>query len=224
MVRCEARIWPSAAFCVAIRGAEVDTTRFLDKMTTTPYIDFHTHHPSREGETVLQDGVHTWGAHPWHLAFPPEERLPQAMAIGECGLDRLCNTPYDAQMEAFRRQIRLSEQLQKPLILHCVRAVDDVLRLKREERASQPWIFHAFRGKPAQMRSLLAHGLYVCFGFRYNEESLRECPADRLLLETDDDPRPVSLLYGEAAQVRQIDIQTLQNQMLENFNRLFNPL
>ena len=184
-------------------------------------IDFHTHHPSRQGERVILDGTDTWGAHPWDLRFPPEERLAGAMAIGECGLDRLCSTPYEAQLEAFRRQIRLSEQFRKPLILHCVRAVDDVLRLRREEQARQPWLFHGFRGKPALMQQLLAHGLYLSFGFRHNEESLAACPADRLLLETDDDPRPVGLLYAEAARLRHTSFNELQDQMHENFRTLF---
>ena len=39
-------------------------------MSDTLYIDFHTHHPSREGEYVVQDGVHTWGIHPWQAHLP----------------------------------------------------------------------------------------------------------------------------------------------------------
>ena len=39
-------------------------------MSDTLYIDFHTHHPSREGECVVQDGVHTWGIHPWQAHLP----------------------------------------------------------------------------------------------------------------------------------------------------------
>lgn len=186
-------------------------------------IDFHTHHPSREGETVIQDGIDTWGAHPWHPQFPPEALLPQALAIGECGLDRLCSTPYAEQMEVFRRQIRLSEQLHKPLILHCVHAIDDVLRMQMEEQATQPWIFHAFRGKPQQLGQILRRGMYASFGFRHNAESLVACPAERLLLETDDDPRPVSHLYQEAARMRHTDICGLEKAMLHNYQLLFEP-
>ena len=186
-------------------------------------IDFHTHHPSREGETVIQDGIDTWGAHPWHPQFPPEARLPQALAIGECGLDRLCTTPYERQIEVFRQQIRLSELLHKPLILHCVHAIDDVLRMQMEEQATQPWIFHAFRGKPQQLRQILRRGMYVSFGFRHNSESLIACPAERLLLETDDNPRPVSQLYQEVARLRHMDIDELEQTMLHNFQTIFDP-
>lgn len=172
---------------------------------------------------MIQDGIDTWGAHPWHPEFPPEARLPQALAIGECGLDRLCTTPYAVQIEAFRRQIRLSEQLHKPLILHCVHALDDVLRMQMEEQATQPWIFHAFRGKPQQLRQILRRGMYVSFGFRHNVESLAACPAERLLLETDDDPRPVSLLYKEAARLRHTDPGQLEETMQCNYQAIFSP-
>lgn len=185
------------------------------------YIDFHSHHPSREGETVIQDGVDTWGIHPWTLSVPstqPDERLT---AIGECGLDRLCPTPYEDQLEAFHRCIAESERLQKPLFLHCVRAIDDCLRLHSELAVSQPWIWHGFRGKASQLLQLLPHGFFFSFGFRFNEQALRACPADRLLLETDDDSRPVRLLYRQAADLRGVTDEELCRKMQENRIRLF---
>ena len=186
-----------------------------------PLIDFPTHHPSREGETVILNGTDTWGAHPWNPIFPPIERLSKALAIGECGLDRLCDTPFEAQLNAFRRQIRLSEQYAKPLVLHCVKALDDVLRLQLEEHATQPWIFHAFRGKPQQMKQLLRRGMYVSFGFRHNTESLIACPLSRLILESDEDPRPIRLLYEEAARLRQMDVEVLAQEMTNRYEELF---
>ncbi|MCR4921755.1 MAG: TatD family hydrolase [Bacteroidaceae bacterium] len=187
------------------------------------FIDFHTHHPSREGEVVILNGTDTWGAHPWNPVFPPIEHLSKALAIGECGLDRLCDTPYETQLEAFRRQIRLSEQYGKPLILHCVKALDDVLRLQLEERAIQPWIFHAFRGKPQQIRQLLKRGMYVSFGFRHNTESIQSCPIERMLVESDEDPRPIRLLYEKIASLRQMDIEELAREMACRYKELFHP-
>lgn len=134
--------------------------------------------------------------------------------IGECGLDRLCPTPFPLQLAAFEAQIRLSERLRRPLVLHCVRAADDVLRLHRG--TTQPWIWHGFRGKPEQMQQLLQHGFYLSFGFRFNEDSLRTCPANRLFLETDDDPRPVATLYAVAAALRGTTPEDLNLQCWDN--------
>jgi len=190
-------------------------------MTPSSFIDFHTHHPSREVETVILDGRDTWGIHPWTLAVPDRTPLPSDVAIGECGLDRLCSTSYEEQVEAFRRCITESERLQKPLFLHCVRAVDDCLRLRSELGARQPWVWHGYRGSPEQLNQLLSHGFLFSFGFRFNRQSLMACPADHLLLETDEDPRPVSVLYEQMAAIREVSVQELIRQMQQNFLRIF---
>ncbi len=186
------------------------------------YIDFHTHHTNaNEKEKAIVDGRDTWGIHPWTLATPSAPPTADIMAIGECGLDRLCDTPHDLQQEAFTRCIRESERLGKPLFLHCVKSIDDCLRLRKEMNAKQPWIWHGYRGNATQMRQLLPLGLYFCFGFRFNEEALAACPLDRLLLESDEDPRPVALLYSAVSQQLGCSTEQLAAQMQRNYNALF---
>jgi TatD DNase family protein len=188
------------------------------------FLNIHTHHELPEGETT----VLSVGLHPWHLTEDWMEKMPEIEQmlmkgdsfVGECGLDRVCETPYERQVAAFAEQITLSERLHRPLILHCVRALDDVLRLKRA--ASQIWVFHGFRGKPQQLRQLLDHGFYVSFGFRYNEESLMLCPIDRLFLETDDAPRSIVPLYESVARLRKISVVELQEQLWANLRNVMN--
>ncbi len=187
-------------------------------------IDFHTHLESLQGETVLQQDVHTWGIHPWRAVAEDEAAtLPPGpwQAIGECGLDRLCATPWDIQQQVFRRQILLSETHRLPLILHCVKAQDELLALRKELRPEMPWILHGFRGKPVQMHQLLRHGLYISFGSLFHEESVRECPLERLLVETDDRPIAVREVYEHIALVRDIPIDELAARMQENYRILF---
>lgn len=189
------------------------------------YIDFHAHHASLAGECVIQDGVDTHGRHPWHLTSTPPHSgggREGVLAIGESGLDRLCDTPYDLQLQVFREEVSLSEQLRKPLFLHCVRAIDDVLRIRRELRALQPWIWHGYRGNAQQLHQLLDHNFYFSFGLKYNTEALLACPLDRLLLETDDNTQhPISELYTEVANLRKISVEELIKQMHSNFRTLF---
>ena len=146
--------------------------------------------------------------------------IPCRPFVGECGLDRLCTTPYDLQLAAFDAQIRLSERLARPLVIHCVRAIDDVLRLHRGVR--QPWILHGFRGKPQQLRQLLDNGLYISFGLRFNAESLRQCPPQRLFLETDDTPSPIATLYEQAAALLGTTPTALNRQCWSNLRLLQN--
>ncbi len=182
------------------------------------YLNFHTHRPLPIDEL----SVPSFGLHPWHLTDDWASRLkvlePSLMSegtfVGECGLDKLCQTPYSLQCEAFEAQIALSERLCRPLILHCVRAVDDVLRLKLGTR--QPWIWHGFRGKPEQMNQLLHHGFYISFGLRFNEACISECPLDRFFLETDDAPQSVVPLYEAVARRRFMSVEALCEQMWSN--------
>lgn len=125
------------------------------------------------------------------------------------------------QEEVFLQHIALSERLGKPLIIHCVKALDRLLRLRREQNPTMPWMFHGFRGKPQQLRSLLDAGFYVGFGFRHNTESLRLCPLERLLLESDDEQNPISFLYNKVAAERGMETADLCDEMGKNYQKFF---
>ena len=183
------------------------------------YIDFHTHHvPTQADVVAVVDGRDTWGVHPWKAdeTFVVPD-LTEKFAIGECGLDAACGVPMEKQLKVFAQQVELSELEGKPLIIHCVKAIDQLLRLRRELHPKMPWMFHGFRGKPQQLHSLLAAGFYVSFGFHYNEESLKLCPPERLMLETDADECSIVDLYEDVAKLRGISIASLCAAMAENY-------
>lgn len=154
--------------------------------------------------------VYSVGIHPWNVGRVTDRSLrllaslaaePQVVAIGECGLDGVAEAVRSdfaakgggrreilaAQTELLHMHFALSEQLGKPMILHVVKAYDEILRLKKLWRPSQQWVIHGFRGKPQLARQLLDHGFYLSFGRKYNAESLALTPPSRLLRETDDE-------------------------------------
>ena len=188
------------------------------------YIDFHTHQvPVSKNVIAIVEGRDTWGIHPWKAdeTFVVPD-LSAKLAIGECGLDGLRGPSMAVQESVFLEQIRLSEELGKPLIIHCVKAFDRLLQLRKELNPKQSWMFHGFRGKPQQLRSLLDAGFFVSFGFQHNEESLRICPIDRLLLETDDDEfHPIDEIYNNVARKRELEVTSLVKQMTENYRAFF---
>ena len=187
------------------------------------YIDFHTHHaPTATDVIAVVDGRDTWGIHPWRSdVVCPVPDLSDRLAVGECGLDTLRGPSMETQLQVFRQQIALSEASSKPLVIHCVKALDQLLSLHRELRPKMPWMFHGFRGKSQQLRSLLNAGFYISFGFCYNEESLYLCPLDRLMLETDDDARSIIELYNKVADVRGVNVSFLCAAMAENYLAFF---
>ena len=134
------------------------------------------------------------GLHPWDVTESFENQLgvlkgllanTRVLAVGECGFDALKGPSHELQEQAFIRQVELSEQFCKPMILHVVRDFDSVIRLRKQLKPTQPWLIHGFRGGPEQMNQLYAQGILVSFGLKHNTESVRQVPSDRLFLETD---------------------------------------
>lgn len=117
---------------------------------------------------------------------------PVVVAIGEIGLDYFRDhSPRDVQRDAFRRQLALARELDKPVVLHCRDAHDDLLAILGERA---PWrgIAHCYSGGPERLDAYLGLGLHVSIAgpVTYkNAEGLRAAaravPAERLLLETD---------------------------------------
>lgn len=159
-----------------------------------PFINFHTHHPFFEGEISLGDE--------------------------ECGMDTRWNIPLKVQEEAFRRKVQESEERHTYLTIHCVKTLDHILRIHNELKPLQPWMFHGFRGKPQQLRSLLTARIFVSFGLNYNKESLQLCPLEMMCLETDDHPCSIKPLYDEIASIKGISTAQLQVVMIENARKI----
>jgi TatD DNase family protein len=89
------------------------------------------------------------------------------------------------QTNIFLHHVELSERLEKPLTIHCVRAFDRMLMLRKQLRPTQPWVIHGFRGKPELAQQLLAAGFDLSFGTLFNAESFNLCPPERRFTETD---------------------------------------
>ncbi|MCF0196723.1 MAG: TatD family hydrolase [Bacteroidaceae bacterium] len=185
------------------------------------FCDFHTHHATTGKNIALVQDVHTQGVHPWRVK---EENLnfcpsPDAIFIGECGLDKLHDN-IELQKKVFTRHIELSETMRRPLLIHCTRAWEELVLIAKTTRRTQPWIIHGFRGKPQLMHKLLSHNFYISFGMNFNEESLRACPLDHMLLETDDAPVSIESIYKKASKIKQISMEELCQHMLENYMTL----
>ncbi len=207
-------------------------------------IDIHTHQLVHvPGEAIVsclpdaffpqEGGWYSVGIHPWQLGsydwtdtafrahFESLVRHPQVLAVGEAGLDKLISVSLDSQTDALRYQADVAEAIDKPLILHLVKATTELLVLKRELNPRVPWIVHGFRGKAQLALDLVRHGLYLSFGARYQEEALRQMPADRLFLETDESDSPISDLYERAAFIRGVTCDELMETVSRNVRSVF---
>ena len=137
----------------------------------------------------------------------------------------MCGVAREAQTAALRAQLRLARERGLPVVLHCVRAFEPLMR---ELAACPPpaAIFHGFIGSPEQARQAVAKGYYLSFGertfaSRKTLEALREVPSDRLFFETDDSPAAIETIYARAAEVRRTTVEELRRATAENYRRLF---
>ena len=213
-----------------------------------PWVDVHTHHFSPSGTVAiyaydpleggpLPDTPYSTGCHPWKIGTRKSDSMqsllrssvtPKTVAIGEIGLDYLVanSIPQRQQQEAaLRWQMGIAVQYRLPVIIHCVKAYDPLMRILKD--ASVPILIHGFCGSSQQADQLLDKGYYLSFGrqlFRSTKTrtALGMVPADRLFLESDTEPATfLPQLYEQAASIRQVTTEALRQTIFENYNRIF---
>ena len=171
------------------------------------------------------------GIHPWYLADNDAENQleslrkaignRQVVAIGECGLDKLKGPSMELQASVFRKEIALAEEHNLPMVIHCVKAYNELVQIKKSTHPQQPWIIHGFRGKEALAKEFIQHGFYLSFGACYQEEALRSVPVERLFIETDESELSIEDIYLRIAQSRGMDLKELTESIKKNVERVF---
>lgn len=211
-----------------------------------PFVDIHTHKADATPVSIRSlrlggGGVPQWqpgsfsaGVHPWDAESVGAAGLEQALAlletaplaaVGEIGLDYARAVDRDRQREVFGLQLDVALRRGLPVVLHCVRAMDDTLAVLRgkEFRAV---IFHGFSGPPEQALQLVRMGYYLSFGealFRSDKaaEALAAVPLERVFFETDDSPATIDRVYDCAAHMLEMPEQELQQAIYTNYERIF---
>ncbi|MFY7913007.1 MAG: TatD family hydrolase [Emticicia sp.] len=178
----------------------------------------------------------TWlsaGIHPWYINENNQKNQLEKLAklakyqdiklIGECGLDRLKGSPLPLQEEVFIKQIRIAEEVKKPLIIHCVKCFNELISIKKIVRPKVPMILHGFNNNFHIAQAILERGFYVSLGTALlNENSnaahlLPKIPLDKLFLETDDKETPIIEIYEKASFLLKIPIDKLIDTIFANY-------
>ena len=193
----------------------------------TPFIDLHTHH------TYIDSGLYSYGIHPWNVDVECDMGLLEHLleegrlaAIGETGIDRIHQGTLPLQFEIFEKHILLSEQYQKPLIIHNVKATADLLRLHKKHQPRQTWIIHGFNGSVEEVSQLTGCGCCLSVGDslfypnRKISKSISSIPLDDLFLETDTSEKTIQQIYEKASELLNLSIERLKEQIFTNFARL----
>jgi TatD DNase family protein len=179
---------------------------------------------------------YTYGIHPWFLNEENFERqlalveqiarLPFIIALGEAGFDRLRGPSAELQRIAFEEQIVISEELKKPVVIHCVRAWDELLSSRKKLKARMPWLVHGYRGNYNLASQLLAKGMYLSFWYDFvirpeAAKLLKQLPTDRIFLETDGAEIDIRNIYEKVAIDLNLSVEELKSITQNNFNTFF---
>jgi TatD DNase family protein len=179
---------------------------------------------------------YSYGIHPWYINTNYRDVLERlhlvgrdrrCLAIGECGLDKLIKTDMRLQTEIFEEQIALANEINKPLIIHCVKAFNEVLYSLEKKQNKVPVIVHGFNNNMNIANELLKSGVKLSFGkalltFGSNaSEVIRHVGRHNFFLETDDSDISIKYIYKKAAELLGIDEEILKEQLKSNYQKTF---
>lgn len=176
------------------------------------------------------------GIHPWFIV---EERLEtdfviiesklqkaNCLAVGECGLDKRIEVPMELQQMVFEKQLLLAQKYQKPVVIHCVAAFQELIEIIKKLNITVPILIHGFSKSEQLAKQLLDNGFYISFGkyLLLNPELelvFKSMPNDRFFLETDTVEKGIEAVYELAAKYKGISVKEVQNLVNDNFANVF---
>jgi TatD DNase family protein len=127
---------------------------------------------------------------------------------------------------AFEEQIAISEKTDKPVVVHCVKAWDELLSVQKKIKPKMPWLVHGFRGNKELADQLLSKGMYLSFWYDFvlRPESgalLKHLPVDRIFLETDGADTDIRKIYEKVAKDLDLSVDKLKSVIISNYINFF---
>ncbi|WP_282630862.1 TatD family hydrolase [Empedobacter sedimenti] len=211
------------------------------------FLNAHTHHLSHQSDVLdlynqfpeaINDEAQLFsvGIHPAYIKTSSiEEELEiilqnlsnkNCLAIGEIGLDKLCETNFELQIDVFERQLQLASEYHFPVIIHSVRAYQEILHIRKKLKLTIPFIFHGFNKNEQILNQIVAQNCYASFGknLLYNKNLqiiFAKLSANHFFLENDASEISIKEIYTIAAEIRNSTIEELQLQQAENWKSVF---
>lgn len=218
------------------------------------YIDIHTHygalrdyntfsvinlmaHEENKPDINVPGVSYTFGIHPWYLTETNHDRQiaevaceagnSSVIAIGEAGFDKIKGPSPDLQRRTFEEQVIIAEEHNKSVVIHCVRAWDELLMAHKRLKPSNPWLVHGFRGNKELAAQLILKNMFLSFWFDFiiRPEAaglIRSLPKERIFLETDGSGVDIRDIYKKVAADIELTIDELKGIIYNNFNVFFN--
>jgi TatD DNase family protein len=175
------------------------------------------------------------GIHPEHASKTSDYQLQELfnsvnglsnfVAVGEIGLD----TRYpemDLQEEVYIFQLKMASKFNKPVILHCVNAWQPCMHLHKKHAPNTALIYHGFN-KTSQTQDILKYlPCYISIGEALHkntslQQQVKDISLERILIESDTSTIPILDTYQLLAEIKQLPLQTIIEQLTINNSKLF---
>lgn len=220
-------------------------------MSSIPFIDIHTHPFHKEADTIIVQNIfpgdgfaafngrnfYSVGLHPWHLGTKDENNEAMQMVeealefdhvifVGETGLDKINGGDFNEQLRVFEAHAVMAEEYEYPLIIHCVKAMNEVVELRNKMNPAMPWILHGYNGSLELSKQLADKGFLFSFGknlFRKNSKAVKSfkyLPLNKIFFETDELDSNVDAIYEQAAVLKELPVEKLKEAVWKNFNKI----
>ena len=207
------------------------------------FINIHSHKLNSQSKAVIfMDGREFIGLHPWNIKLDSIEedwskveseiRSKKSPMIGETGLDRhFVKLDISIQENLLIKHISLAAELNRPLVIHCVHAHSDLLKVvKQYKHLNLTWLIHDYSAGITELKQYLKHNIYFSFGkslFNQNSKAFRSfmvAPKEKVFFETDDAEISVEEIYDEARKLRnEIDWEKqIESNLLSFFHQANN--
>ena len=126
----------------------------------------------------------------------------------------------------FERQLLLAQKYQKPVVIHCVAAFQELIAIKKKLNISVPILIHGFSKNIQVAKQLVDNGFYISFGkyLLLNQELeavFKSVPNNRFFLETDTVDEGIEAVYELAAKYKGVSVKEIQEIVNANFNEVF---
>lgn len=186
-------------------------------------------YPEQYDEVYTDQLFFSCGIHPWY-SENVEKQLDalsglalqkRVVAIGEIGYDKMKGKELNVQQHIFELQAEIAESVEKPVVIHCVKAWDWLLMSKKRIEPKQPWVIHGYRGNYQLAEQLLSKGFYFSLGYHFNEAVVHKIPENRLLLETDTLDISVKAVYEKMSNILNVPLDVLTKRIEKNAETVF---
>lgn len=179
------------------------------------------------------------------LALKGLAKNNKVVAIGEIGFQFTEGTPrIEAQEKAFLEQLKLANELQKPIIIHCRDAIGHLINflIKNKNLLTYGGTVHCFSGSEDSAKKLINLGLFLSVGgvstFKNGiniRNVLKKIPLNRILLETDspyltphpyrgqrNSPSFIPIIAENLANIKELSVEEVAFVTTKNALKLFN--